>query len=444
MSKPCPYVFCLSQQHPQKFCLGFPKNIQKHKSYLLILSARNIEKGCHLLTIQDLNVAVINAKYDEWEYLKDSNLDYVTKSSLISFKEVLANHDKPIDLFLAEPLSTIFPRDFLGRIADPFIKIAKEEQECLLAWMRIGKEQFHGAMVQIYTECSVEICNILQIDVSINDPTIPSKRDRVYNQPPEGYVCRICQSSDHYIKECPKKVKEPLGKRNNHKVVKSECWFCLGNPNASTHLVASVEQEVYLALFHCVIVPIEHVLSNEIYTPNLHQQIMQLKIRFEEALNCKSVLIEVFHQNKASHSYATQIMRLKTRFDEALNCKSVLIEVFHQNKASHSYATIVPLYEETQLEIVYQNFINQAIYEGYSKSNNILNSEKPCFFRVTITSLEPLIFLVPSSKRIDLQFPRKVLALALGVPEKIEWRNCQQTQDEEQAWADELKEKLNK
>ncbi|RKP17799.1 hypothetical protein ROZALSC1DRAFT_23854, partial [Rozella allomycis CSF55] len=400
-------------------------------------------KGCHLLTIQDLNVAVINAKYDEWEYLKDSNLDYITKSSLISFKEVLANHDKPIDLFLAEPLSTIFPRDFLGRIADPYLQsiinfepfyeiyknckrrtrmfaCMDENWEGTVSWSNGSNLYCNFGKLGLYnniSECSVEICNILQIDVSINDPTIPSKRDRMYSHPPEGYVCRICQSSDHYIKECPKKVKEPLGQRNNHKVVKSECWFCLGNPNASTHLVASVEQEVYLALvkgplvkFHCVIVPIEHVLSNEIYSPNLHQQIMQLKIRFEEALNCKSVLIEVFHQNKASHSYAT----------------------------------IVPLYEETKLENVHQNFVNQAIYEGYSKSNNILNSEKPCFFRVTITSLEPLIFLVPPSKRIDLQFPRKVLALALGVPEKIEWRNCQQTQDEEQAWADELKEKLNK
>ena len=82
--------------------------------------------------------------------------------------------------------------------------------------------------------------------------------------PPADYLCKICSVPGHWLANCPKK-EELDAKRSSSRTVGS-CWFCLSSPEVASHLVASVGEEVYLALpkgpilpGHCLLLPISHV-----------------------------------------------------------------------------------------------------------------------------------------------------------------------------------------
>ncbi|PWN48729.1 hypothetical protein IE53DRAFT_389059 [Violaceomyces palustris] len=127
--------------------------------------------------------------------------------------------------------------------------------------------------------------------------------------PPEGYVCRICQSTEHYIRLCPQKSQphpppssstvaadRSIGSGSNATELRTkgegetigggwkrsagpettttlgitfeglpnkpimpkrpskvpvgpeDCWFCLSNPKCSKHLIVAIGEECYIAL----------------------------------------------------------------------------------------------------------------------------------------------------------------------------------------------------
>ena len=88
------------------------------------------------------------------------------------------------------------------------------------------------------------------------------RKDRPREVPPDGYVCRVCNTPGHWIQNCPNKhVKR--AKRDN-----APCWFCLSSPDVEKHLVVSIGDCVYSALAkgglvedHLLLLPISHVKS---------------------------------------------------------------------------------------------------------------------------------------------------------------------------------------
>ncbi|EIW84839.1 hypothetical protein CONPUDRAFT_134710 [Coniophora puteana RWD-64-598 SS2] len=84
-------------------------------------------------------------------------------------------------------------------------------------------------------------------------PTRHQVGDTGGRKPREGYVCRACGSELHYIDDCPtvkaRPAHEGRGKRGPPKEITSdECWFCLSNPNIAKHLIVSIGTECYLSL----------------------------------------------------------------------------------------------------------------------------------------------------------------------------------------------------
>ncbi|KAI8989743.1 nuclear protein [Trametes punicea] len=79
-------------------------------------------------------------------------------------------------------------------------------------------------------------------------------------KPREGYVCRACGSELHYIQDCPvaKQTgsREATGRRGPPKeIAPEECWFCLSNPNLAKHLIVSIGTECYVTLPKGQIIP---------------------------------------------------------------------------------------------------------------------------------------------------------------------------------------------
>ncbi|KAI0372979.1 nuclear protein [Pilatotrama ljubarskyi] len=79
-------------------------------------------------------------------------------------------------------------------------------------------------------------------------------------KPREGYVCRACGSELHYIQDCPVAQqtgpREGGGRRGPPKpIAPDECWFCLSNPNLAKHLIVSIGLECYVTLPKGQIIP---------------------------------------------------------------------------------------------------------------------------------------------------------------------------------------------
>ncbi|KZT09782.1 nuclear protein [Laetiporus sulphureus 93-53] len=80
-------------------------------------------------------------------------------------------------------------------------------------------------------------------------------------KPREGYVCRACGSELHYIQDCP--VAKQGGRERNGRanrghpkeIAPEDCWFCLSNPNLAKHLIVSIGTECYVTLPKGQIVP---------------------------------------------------------------------------------------------------------------------------------------------------------------------------------------------
>ncbi|RPD66453.1 nuclear protein [Lentinus tigrinus ALCF2SS1-7] len=79
-------------------------------------------------------------------------------------------------------------------------------------------------------------------------------------KPREGYVCRACGSELHYIQDCPVANQTGTGGRQGKRgppkeIAPDECWFCLSNPNLAKHLIVSIGSECYVTLPKGQIIP---------------------------------------------------------------------------------------------------------------------------------------------------------------------------------------------
>ncbi|KAI0722410.1 nuclear protein [Fomitopsis betulina] len=80
-------------------------------------------------------------------------------------------------------------------------------------------------------------------------------------KPKEGYVCRACGSENHYIQDCPEANQSHGGRGGGRgrgpprEIAPDECWFCLSNPNLAKHLIVSIGTECYVTLPKGQIIP---------------------------------------------------------------------------------------------------------------------------------------------------------------------------------------------
>lgn len=50
---------------------------------------------------------------------------------------------------------------------------------------------------------------------------------RKVTTPPEGYVCKLCDATDHWIQQCPLKKKRKKQKKSNHVRQRGRQGICL-------------------------------------------------------------------------------------------------------------------------------------------------------------------------------------------------------------------------
>ncbi|KAL8597581.1 hypothetical protein ACOMHN_001512 [Nucella lapillus] len=182
----------------------------------------------------------------------------------------------------------------------------------------------------------------------------------------------------------------------------SDCWFCLGSPQVEKHLVVSVGSQSYVALA-------------------------------KGGLVADHVLILPIHHHRCAVS-APEESSLRKYF----KAEGKTVVFFERNyKSSHLQVQCVPVPSDTLQELK-DTFMQCAEAQSFelfeipkhSDLKQIVAVGSPYFY-AELPMGERLLHRI--SEQFPLQFGREALAEPpiLNMPERVDWRNCKASQDEE-------------
>ncbi|KAF8584079.1 hypothetical protein K439DRAFT_1633822 [Ramaria rubella] len=253
-------------------------------------------------------------------------------------------------------------------------------------------------------------------------------------KPPEGYVCRACASDQHYIKDCPIAQNGPRERERPRgplrEIRPDECWFCLSNPSVAKHLIVAIGSECYVTLpkgqlpptqttqsslapipggGHVLIVPISHYPTLSSIPTDLALPIVS------EIAQFKSALRTCFEKFKAS-PVTFEVARLT-------------------GKGGHAHIQVVPIPNSFPNEEVEMAFRNHGQHLGITFEEDadaaLESAQNQNYFRVELPSGKKLVHLMKPGVPFDLQFGRIAVANLFRLPERIDWKVCVQSDKEE-------------
>lgn len=234
-----------------------------------------------------------------------------------------------------------------------------------------------------------------------------------------------------------KKKIHPLMQRNG-------CWFCLSNPSVEEHLVVSVGEHNYLAMAkggltqeHLLLVPIEHSASLDA---------SQSSPAFVELQN---------YQRALTDCYAKRDMDL-IYWERKLDSTSGHVTSDKNHAALQTLALPKIAFKDVQagfdaqLEhfgLIFMDLQPDQTVSSVAGQSGYLFLDMPPLAAAEGSSEEApkrrrLIAIIPDKKRVPLQLPRRVIAQALGVPEREDWKACSMSRDEEDTACSNVKEEF--
>ncbi|KAK3990361.1 CwfJ C-terminus 2-domain-containing protein-like protein [Cladorrhinum sp. PSN332] len=223
------------------------------------------------------------------------------------------------------------------------------------------------------------------------------------------------------------------------------CFFCLCNPNLSTHMVCSIAEDAYIATAkgplpasdtfkkeglnfpgHFIITPVEHIatLSATDLTQEKAQKTYQEMKRFRESL-----------QGMVASLSKRKLGAVTWEISRARNI--------------HDHWQFMPVPAEMVTKgLVEAGF--RVLAEDWklgkftSKEFETADQVEGDFFRVWIWAEQDdadggrvvgqsLLLRFDDEVRFDLQYPRKVMAKLLGLEQRTSWQDVVQTEEEETA-----------
>lgn len=92
-------------------------------------------------------------------------------------------------------------------------------------------------------------------------------------------------------------------------ITEENCWFCLSNNKAETHLIVSISTHCYMAMpkgplnnHHTMVLPIDHVQSLVAATQEVRDEVLRFRDAYTLALAAKGMTLVLFERNyKTSH-----------------------------------------------------------------------------------------------------------------------------------------------
>ncbi|KAJ5202446.1 hypothetical protein N7449_004525 [Penicillium cf. viridicatum] len=253
------------------------------------------------------------------------------------------------------------------------------------------------------------------------------------------------------------------------------CFFCLSNPNIATHLITSIGNDSYVTTA-------KGPLPSSNFYPSLGFPGHMLIIPFE---HCPTIDL-IFDPATRASTFA-EMQRYRESLHRMLNERSggklgaVTWEVSRSN-GIHTHWQFLPMpVEKIRSRLVEMAFKKEASNLEYSTFKTVPNPDEMHnhhmidYFRVFIWTPTPtpnteaeaepdnwsapehkgvwktesgeenvIIMKILPENRFDLQFGRRVMGKVLYLDDRINWRDCVQTDEEETMDADAFKEAFKK
>ncbi|KAI0071557.1 nuclear protein [Panus rudis PR-1116 ss-1] len=274
-------------------------------------------------------------------------------------------------------------------------------------------------------------------------PTKNQVGDTGGRKPREGYVCRACGSELHYIQDCPLANQPQHPRASRKEITPSECWFCLANPGVAKHLIVSIGSECYVSLPKGQIIPTQHAESySGAKIPSIpgggHVLIIPITHYPSYSTIPADLADPIFEETKK------YLQALKT-FYSSYNAHPVSFEAArHSGKGGHAHIQVIPVPKSLSAEKIEDAIITEGRRLGADfehEEEDAPASDGPRgYFRISLPDGRRLVHFMKDGVPFNIQFGRQVLAGLLGVPERFDWKTCIQTEDEDRADAERFKE----
>lgn len=226
-----------------------------------------------------------------------------------------------------------------------------------------------------------------------------------------------------------------------------QCFFCLSNAACETHMIGSIGTDCYVAIAkgplstketfadlgfpgHMLLIPLQHAPTVSLI-PDKGTQ--------------RSTMIELQKYRDALH----KMLAVKSKDDSGRSKLGAVTWEISRAGGVHLHWQFLPVpVEMVQNGLVEEAFKVQAENLKYprveTETSKIVEIEEAGdYMKVMIWSevlKKDLIVPIDQTYKFDLQFGRKVLAMLLGLMNRMDWRACAQTEAEETADANVFKE----
>ncbi|KAF2195010.1 CwfJ domain-containing protein [Zopfia rhizophila CBS 207.26] len=227
-------------------------------------------------------------------------------------------------------------------------------------------------------------------------------------------------------------------RRGEHKAppTADECFFCLSNENIATHLITSIGDNAYVT-----------TARGPLPTPTTFPEL---------GFPCHMLIIPLTHQStlaamneKDRHSTYTEMQRYRSSMNSML--KSLAGETYgsvtwelSKSSLMHTHWQYLPV---PTADLIKPNLVSaafKALAENFHfpafKQEDVGDGfeETSDFFRVLIwdprnDETKSWVMRFDESVKMHLQFGREVMAKLLRLDKRIDWHDCGQTQQEEEA-----------
>nr|CDS26941.1 CWF19 protein 1 [Hymenolepis microstoma] len=212
--------------------------------------------------------------------------------------------------------------------------------------------------------------------------------------------------------------------------VHDACWFCLGNPQVAKHLLVAIATHAYVALprgplvrDHVLILTVGHHQSWLTCSEPIRADITAYKRALRKMYEEEGKVMVTFERNYKTHHYQLQVVPVPFAVAGAL--KKAFLEM--SGTLPNSPCKLEPL----------------------PKNSDITDFCRPGvpYFYVELPTGEKLFSKmererVPSA---DINFGRAVLAseTILNCPDRVNWRDCTENEEDETKLATEIREKFS-
>lgn len=226
-------------------------------------------------------------------------------------------------------------------------------------------------------------------------------------------------------------------------VTPDQCFFCLSNPKTETHMIVSIGSQAYLTVAkgpltrsnkdlsfsgHGIIIPIQHVPNVNERDGPIQQEINQFQQTLVKAFAIQKPFLKLIFFELNRHDNVHHNVQFLPVYESQLDKFAKSLE--YRTKTNNEK------FKRNQ-SLEFNEFTNENDPElkAIEKENDYIK------FIICTSEAESKIYIakLTTGKPLDIQFPRRVLAHMLNLPDRVQWDKCQQPKIKEMADCEEFK-----